>query len=333
MTCLENQVLIWDGCTAKNPNKIYINDLPGFELSIPDYLTTQQVTDGMALMQDKRRMASEFLKHEILNFLNPRSAMGSVVTNQTAGFYKEDRTLKNAQANLYKGVQLSLQNFPYLSIYINSISLFWDDAVTTNVRLYNLTTGELIDTFPITTVANHPTFITIDKTYQNTGQYLNLAIVTDSNLSGAYETTITPKGCTGCFARYEQLSQFCGGRGIKVNTSGAIIDNNVVSETHTHGLSVNYSIGCDYEYFICNMANRFALPMFYRFGVELMDEIIYSKRLNSLTTIHKDDAVQLKGEYMVKYTDSMQNVLQHLQLPNNICYNCRPFVAINTRIP
>ena len=333
MLCLENQVLIWDGCTTKESNKIYINDLPGFDLSIPDYLSTQQVADGMQLMESKRRMASEFVKYEIQNFLNPRAQMATVVANQTAGYYREDRKLINLEANKYKGIQISLENYPYLSLYVNSISVFWDAAITTNVRVYNLTTGELLDTLPITTVANEPTLITVNKEYKNNGQFLNLIFVVDSSLADAYETTILPKGCTSCFARYELFNQYAGGRGIKINQSSTINNQSIQSELHTHGVSVDYSIGCDHDYFICNMANRFALPMFYKFGIEIMDEIIYSKRLNSLTTIHKDDAINLKVEYLLKYQESMNNVLNYIQIPNNICFNCTPFIAINTRIP
>lgn len=332
MTCLENLVKIWDTCSAKESG-LYINDLPGFDLSFPDYLATEQVEDSMQLLTDKRRMASEFLKHEILSHLNPRSKMGSVLSGQTAGFYDEDREKKAAQAGLYKGIQLTIENYPYLQIYVDTISVFIDDAITTNILVYDLTTGLLLDTLPITTVANQPTLIQVGKTYQNKGQYLNLGFLIDASLADSYETNITGSACVSCFSRLERLSAYCGGRGVKIASAGTINNQNLQGETHTNGISLQYSVQCDHEYFVCNIANRLALPMWYRFGIELMDEVIYSKRLNSLTTIHKEDAVALKAEYQIKYDECLKGVLQNLQIPNNICYNCTPFVSINTRIP
>jgi hypothetical protein len=333
MGCLENTVGIWDEVSDKDPNIIYINDLPGFDLSFPDFLAPKQVSDGIELLENKRRSASLFLKQEILQHLNPRTTMGSVLANQVSGTIQENLQVKTLEAAKYKGLQLSLGQYPYLSIYVDRISVFAVNAVTTNVLVVDLQQGIVLDTLPITTVAGEITYIQVGKEYKNEGQYLNLAFLIDSSLTDVYYVTADRAICSGCFARMEHLNTFTDGRGVSISQAAQQIDSNLVSEIHTNGISVHYSIQCNHDHFLCNMANRFMTSMFYRFGIELMDEVIHSARLTSLTTIGKDKARELKAELITKYNNTMEGVLQNLELPNNVCYHCKPMVQIVNRIP
>ena len=333
MQCLENLVGIWDGCTTKTPGKLYINDLPGFDLSFPDYLTTNQVEDGIELLENKRTAAANFLVNEMVSHLNPRSRVGSVVLNATAGIYNKDRQTKALVAGKLRGLQLMISNYPYLKIYIDSVSFFATSSVTTNVLVYDLTSGQLLDSLPITTTANEITTIFVGKEYNNNGQQLNIALLVDASLTNVYESNITIGGCDSCIFTAERLNTFANGRGIEIASPGTINYQNVRGISHTNGLTATYSIACDHKYFICSIAGTLALPMYYRFGVELMDEVIFSKRLNSITTIHKDDAKVLKAEYQIKYEEALGNVIKNMILPNNLCYNCTPLIQNVPRIP
>lgn len=333
MTCLENLVGIWDECTEKDSSIIYINDLPGFDLSFADFLSKEQVIDGVDLLENKRRAASIFLKQEILQHLSPRTTIGSVLSNQAIGTIQENLQVKALEALKYKGLQISVSQYPYLAAYIDRISLFAVSAVTTNILIVDLQQGIILDTLPITTVAGEITYLQVGKEYKNEGQYLNLAILIDSSITDVYFTTADRTACTGCFARMEHLNTYTDGRGISLLQSAQKIESNLVSELHTNGISVHYSIQCNHEHFLCNMANRFMMSMFYRFGIELMDEVIHSSRLTSLTTIGKDKARELKAELITKYNNSMEGVLQNLELPNNACYHCKPKVQLVNRIP
>jgi hypothetical protein len=75
------------------------------------------------------------------------------------------------------------------------------------------------------------------------------------------------------------------------------------------------------------------MAMFYKSGMAWCDEMIYGKRLNSLTTVQKSDAEKLKKDYSDKYVESMNMVLQNIILPNDICFQCEAIINVKNSIP
>lgn len=333
MECLTRLVGIWDGCGEKDSSILYINNLPGFDLSIPEHLIKEQDKSPMQLLRDLRGDSAIFLKNEFLANLNPRVEMGSVLFTGIAGFINDNKVLKSQSAGNYGGVQIGTPNHPYTEIFIDRIGWFTKDVVTTTVRIFDLTKGVEIDSFPVTTVADDVTYVTINKSYKNKGQYLNLIAVVDAGLTDTYEVLAFNNGCNDCFRSVQPFSRFTSGRAITIPISSTPIDTNLVGSPHTYGLFVHYSIQCDHEYFLCQMSNRFMLSMYYRFGIRLMDEIIYTGNLNSLTTVRMDKAKTMKKELIDQYNESMNNVMKNLHLPNNACYHCEPKITNNTWIP
>lgn len=333
MDCLNNLVGIWDGCTTRE-DKLYINDLPGFDLSVPEWLQKEQDESPLSLLEDIRNKSGIFLKHEILGNLNPRVQMGSVLWNGSVGVANNNRIVKSLEASKYKGVQISTENYPYTEIYIDQIAVF---PVTTTadyeVYVYDLTQGLLLDTFTFDVTGGQINYYRVGKTYKNKGQYLNLAVMVDSSITDVYDVDVTNTGCRTCHTGLKPISTYASGRGVSILQASAKINSNLQGESHTNGVIVHYSVSCDHDYFVCSMANRFMLPMYYRFGIELMDEIINSDRLNSLTTIGLDKARAMKDDLVLKYNDTMKGILQNLHIDNNVCYTCTPNITINTRIP
>lgn len=45
MECIRNLVGFWDGCSQKDSSLVYINDLPGLDITLFDYLTTPEQTN------------------------------------------------------------------------------------------------------------------------------------------------------------------------------------------------------------------------------------------------------------------------------------------------
>lgn len=333
MECLINKIEIWDGCGEKDTTKMYINDLPGFDLSIPEQLNKEQDSSPMSLLVDIRRKSALFLKNEFLAQLNPRVEMGSILYSGTAGYVNDNKIQKTLQAGKYGGLQIGTPNYPYTEIYIDRIGWFAKDVITTTIKIFDLTRGVEIDSFPITTTANDVTYITINKTYQNKGQYLNLIVVVDAGLTDVFEVLTSYNGCASCLTSIQPFNRYTSGRGIFIPTISNPIDNNLIGASHTSGIIVHYSISCDQEYFLCQISNRFILSMYYRFGMELMKEIINSPRLNSLTTVRMEKAKSMLKDLTEEYNESMGNVLKNLELPNNACYHCEPRVKIINRIP
>jgi hypothetical protein len=333
MDCLNNLVQIWDKCTERDPDLLYIDQLPGFDLDWPNFFNKEQVDSGIELLTRIRNKAGIMLSHEFLNNLNPRVKVGSVLSNEVVGQIQDNLQEKAIEAGKYKGIQLALNHYPYLQIYVDKISLFAKTVITTNIKVIDLTQGITLDDLPITTVAGQITTIQVGKTYKNKGQYLNLAFVIDSSLAITYETTVNARACGSCFPKLERLGSYAFARGVKISQAGPLVEQNIQGEGHTNGLTVYFSTQCDHQHFICGMANRFQLPMYYKFGIELMEEGLTTDNLNSLTTVGKDKMKKIQ-EYCEKgYTESMSGILQNLELPNNACYYCQPMITNRVNIP
>jgi hypothetical protein len=331
MDCLNNLVGIWDGCSTRE-DKLYINDLQGFDMNWLDSLAKEQNSTSIEVLESIRNKSGIFLKNEIHAFLNPRAELGSVLSNEVAGYIQDNKTVKTLEAAKYKGVQVTLREFPYMSIYVDRISLFAVDSVTTDIKVYDILQGILLDTLPITTVGGQVTTIDVGKIYQNKGQYLSLAFVIDSSVTDVYYVTATGRSCGNCHPRYEMYG-YAGGRGIEFAQSATPLENTINGLGHTNGLSVHYSVQCDHDYWICNMAGRFSLAMYYRFGVELCEEILSSMNLNSLTTVYSERIKATQEKCIKGYNEQMEIVVKNLKIPNNICYTCTPLIKNNTRTP
>jgi hypothetical protein len=333
MDCLNNLVGIWDGCSAKE-DKLYINDLPGFDLSVPEWLQKEQDASPLSLLENIRNKSGILLKHEILASLNPRVLMSSVLWNGTAGIADLNRNTKALEASKYKGVQISTETYPYTEIYIDTIAFFPVSNVTDlEIYVYDLTQGLLLDTFTQSVVGGQINYVQVGKTYKNKGQFLNLAVLVDSSLTDVYDVNPTGDGCRTCNTGLKAIGSYSSGRGVSILQISPIINSNLKGESHTNGLSLQYSVSCDHDYFVCSIANRFMLPMYYRFGIELMDEVLNSDRLNSYTTIGLEKARVMKDDLILKYNDTIKAIMQNLHIPNNACFYCTPNVTINTRIP
>ena len=332
MECLTKLIGIWDQCGKKTAGVKYINDLPGFELSMADYLSSQEKQTGLEVMQGCISNAADELEVELRSFVDARIRLGSVVGNATVGFYDQNKVLKPADSGYLGGVQLELGNQHYLGVYIKSINIFTDNTYTNqDLFIYDLTQGKLLDTIVFSSIAGEYSEITIDKLYKSNGQNLNLFICYDAGTS--YKTDVILGGCGHCGWQKYLMDGYLYARSAKLLATNPAIQNNLESSTHSYGLSINYQLICDSGNFICTLASRLKMAMFYKAGIAWCDEIIYGKRLNSLTTVQKPDAEKLKFDYLAKYEGAMNTVLQNISLPNDICFQCESTISVKTIIP
>lgn len=81
---------------------------------------------------------------------------------------------------------------------------------------------------------------------------------------------------------------------------------------------------CDLEKIICDNKSLFEDAWMYCLGVALMNERMYSSRMNRFTTIDKGQAFELKDYYLAEYEKSINHAIKYL--PKEIiekCFECR----------
>jgi hypothetical protein len=296
MSCLDNIIGIDKKCSPDTPSSgLYLQNLPGVTVKLADVAADEETASGVDLINEKITYAKDQILQDVREYLLPHMKVNSVIESETVGYYHDNLESVAADVGYRKGIQIKIDHYPYLEFYINSIKLQSASSGATSIYIYNLTTGKLLDTIAITTVADVPTEVIVQKAYK-----------TDS------------------YAVFNN---------IMISSGGAFIESNKRSTTYTSGLSVNYSINCSIENFVCNMSNLFAWPILQKTGAELMRELMFSRRLNSIIIIDKAKNEQMREEFDAEYVKSMDRILKNISIPDDVCFKCKQRVKNVVRVP
>ena len=122
-----------------------------------------------------------------------------------------------------------------------------------------------------------------------------------------------------------KLSSYMSARSISVLAADAKIESSLTVASDTGGLSMVYSIQCNYDDWLCTISNAVAMPILFKTGYEVMDYAVNnSLRLNTATTINLDTMKARREEYNARYQSSIENLLQNIKLPaDEKCFECR----------
>lgn len=80
---------------------------------------------------------------------------------------------------------------------------------------------------------------------------------------------------------------------------------------------------CDVEEIFCNYSTQLAIPFQFLLGVMIMNQRIFSDRLNYFTTVGKEEAEELKAFYQVQYEKYLKGAVK--AIPQGIlngCFEC-----------
>lgn len=334
MNCLDNLIGIDKICSPVAPSSgLYINSLPFISLKVADAAINEERISGVKLIEEIITFSQNKILAQIRNHLSSKILLNSVIENDTIGYYRSNLMIVPSEINKLKGVKALIYNYPSLDIFLSKIYLKLSQSITTSIFIIDLMTGEVLDTLPITTMANIPTAILVNKSYPTNGQRTSLFIAIDSSVSSTYETNVgNINGCMTCGIEgySNKYILFNGGQ---LDNSLQKIESNVQSNTGTNGLSIEYSLNCSPESFICNMASQLAWPLLHDVGAEIMRRLKYTTRLNSIVTIHGKDNEDLRKEFDDEFMSSLSALLMNLKLPNDVCFQCNSKIKRVVSIP
>lgn len=336
MECFEDLVGIKNTCeTPVSKSGLWLQNLQGFSLKLADSAVSEEYLSGQKLIKEKYIHAQNAIVANFRAQFQDKIKANSVIDNETVGYFPERLKLIALNNTYLKGIKIEIRNYAYFEVFISQIGLLLKDAVTgTPIYVYDLFTGKLLDTFELTTVAGQAAYINVNKAYPTKNQRLSLFICYDAGVSDSYETNITKTsiGCSSCSTgsynnRYAIVS------GIKIDKSVQKVLGNSSATSGTSGLTVDYSISCNLDNLLCSVAGKFAWPLMYKWGAEIMAELQYSRRLNSIITIDKEMNERLRQEYENEYMSSMSALMNNMQMPNDICFSCNSRITKNVVIP
>lgn len=333
MSCFDNLIGIDNICSPVVPTSgMYINNLAGITINSLNSATNSETSDAVALINEKITFSTEQIKNHLRSGFQTQLSTNSILATGVKGFYKEDNSTKTILSNTLYGIKCRLNMHTYSELFIQGITLRFVNNETGNIFIYDLNTGLLLNTIPFTALAGEYLITNANITIPNKKQYLNLFICyqTDSN-NAAYDTNTYKEGsCTSCYGNTDSNFIWSGGNLLNSLTK---IEGNLNKVDSTYGLSFNYSLNCSIEPLMCTMSSLLAYPLLYKVGAEIMLELIYSDRLNSVILLGNKDHRELYEMYNNEYMSAMKGLLDSFKMPNDICFNCKPNIKKTVQIP
>lgn len=332
MTCFDNLIGVKELCTSDPDSGLYINDLPYLDLQVLDAIRNSDFY-GKAFFDNKIRYAGKMLVNTINSHLRPQYINRTILEKQTVGYYDAQQPFIAAQAN-YTGLEIRIEGRANLELSISKIKLFTTFTGTIPVKVFNLVTGQLLDTFNLTVAANTISELAVYKKYYTENQRMYLAFLYDATAVSGYQSNVLQGSGLDCFDYCE-----CGGintafvRGITAPIEANIVREEVNGVGNTAGMSVDYTVSCSMESYVCSLRAELAFAFLHLVGSLICEEALNSKRLNSITTVDRDKLERCRDNCAQIYNDSLQQLFQNMTLPNDGCFKCNAPVQRKTLIP
>jgi len=347
--CIESLLGLRD-CNQVEPSTgLYIDDL-GINTTFLGQLITDQYLQGSELFVDKRALAWRKLSSDVLSRLSPMMKSDTVIEGKRVGQLVSDYANVQAAAGAgrYTGIRLKIdpQSLSFLNFYLADINLaIASSNVNVPILIFDMSTLKLIETF---TYATGSVDQFLGKTFSSARRKLDIAIVYESTMQSA--KMITKKGhCFDCGGglREAHICPFVDAIGIDLTTDGTNVLSTITSK-YTAGMSVNYSVNCDRQGWLCSIGGLMALPLAYATAVEIYNYALTAspnQRVNTTITVNRGqkpfataDAVEgivaARDIAATRYNEELGAMLQNMRMPDDShCWDCRRNMKYVTALP
>lgn len=338
MSCFDGLINL-KGCSVTEvPGSVYsLNSLPGISIkAFQDAANSEQGT-YVGVWENINERAEASIKNTILSFLRGRYKISRVIRTVDISSITQDSSVAD---NLYKGILINLsfstnENWrlsPFQNISIQSVRYYkvsGSTETTLNINFFNYLTKEILftKTVDVSTFSTGWNDIPVNKNfdvaqlgigYKQTKDTLSY-LTNDANGFYAY-------ACDECFQ--SECGQIRGFVSSNDKISGTLSLNDTII-----GLQAMMTIGCSYDAAVCSNKLLFAEAYWYLLGIEFMLERQYSERINFMTTVLKEEAVELQALYQTKYEEALKNALDGFTFDCDACLQCDNQVQFFPQLP
>jgi len=332
--CLSNIVGI-KGCST-TPSGVYVQQLTGISIAHYDQAINNDHKAAFPALQEKIDFATGFVLDNVRQYLATKYQLKSFIENETVGYWYDDKQLQDVQTGNYVGIQVKLDNVPHMKVEFGNASLFTNYTGSLNLLVIDLIQGKAIDTIEVDSVAGEVVTFDLNKYYYTNRQRLNLFIGYDASTIQAYKTSIYNNGAIGscgewCDACFEGGNLYF--RSASLGLTDAKTNTYVNGLSGGAGLSLNYSLQCSFDEYLCSVKSLLAYPVLYKVGAEIMREMRYSKRLSGIVTGFVSDHAELIEYYENEHLKMMSNLFQNMKMPQNGCLVCEKKIKTVLALP
>jgi len=332
--CWDNFIGIDTSCTPVSESGYNFSDI-GISQSDLDSYIGDEFDSGIDLAQNKVDFAAKSVQNILNTSFGGKFKTGSILQNTRVGIYQDNLIQDSAVSGSLTGIQLEVCNTTsYLNFNLTGVSLLVDFTGDVDVLVYDLTQDKLLDTITVSVTAGEISRINLNKLYPTLKQNLNLFIGYESSFAG-YRSTIYKNSCAGCKGTYWRFSSaYVRNQAGTIGTASQKIDKNVKSSNNTGGLSVEYTMSCDFENWLCSVKHSVALPILYRSGQMIMEYALQQNQQNSNTVIKRKDLESRRDRYEDEYKQHMSGVMATMSPPEDVlCIRCDGPVKTVIKLP
>jgi hypothetical protein len=300
-----------EGCSGSTVGNsgYYLNRfLEGLNLEMLDFISSEQQSNFAGTYSDCQDRAIEIFKHDVRQELAKRYRLKSIKQSVDNERNIDTSTTTTASAQ-WRGFMLEqntstskLTNSNLSQFYVQTIALYgsnYSGAVTYNI--YNIDTGAVLSTGTITSVANQWNSVDIYEYFDAKRIFIaydatNLNSV-EQDIADLENAVQNPEfdGVDYCFDDY----------GYNVRMNGAVAENatptTITKGNDAFGLSAVWNLTCTFDNLVCQNIDNFRNALAYCIGIEICNERQFTNRLNEYTVFDRDQSMELKKLYMVKY--------------------------------
>lgn len=322
MNCFDNLIGLKGICDG-NSVAFYLEQYGITSQMLKDINYTHD--DLKTLLTDKLDEASLFVSKQVKSLKAGEMQGEDTLASDRVGYLAKTRTSVAAKTGYDAGVMINMENeSSYVRLNIDSISIFATQTGDVSVLIYDLTEGRLLDTVTVAAVAGQQGFVDIDKSYRAQQREMAIGILYDSSFA-SYKTTPLKNnsGCGSCQKGGRYQSIYATVSAIKIADGADKLYDNVKYESDTAGLSVTYTVQCDYEQWICKNKQVLLSSVFYYTAYHIAEYGLNSPRLNSQTTDMREVLKKIRDNAFSAYNSEIQAALGKMVIPQNDCFKCR----------
>lgn len=296
---------------------LYANQLPGVTLNLLDDLTKDEQEDFLEFWADiYERTIANFLS-EVQGKLADKFNVDLKLFSRETSEFKDDENIGNG----YAGVKLEYNLPRYGVLHVGEIEVFSDIPQTEVVfeffekdelgrKLHEVTT-DLQDGI------NH---IYIGQDFRVDKLFIGY----DRGLLAMRETK--NKHYSDC--HYYEFSDLSCLFPCYNNSRGS------VRQVNGGGINVIYNATCSIRKFVEDNLNIFKDAFWYRIGLELIRERIFSDRFNRWTTMMVEDAEKKESAYIRECELKLDNAIRSIRITEDpVCFTCKSTVYANYQLP
>lgn len=282
--------------------------------------------DPNQLLLNKISEATTMVARQVKNASISKMTMNSNLANDRIGHPERTLTTVAAKTGYDAGAYLEIaRDIDYVSVNIDSISLFVNTTGNVDVEIYDLTEGRLVQTVTVAALSGEMVYKDVNATFRAQKRNLALAFLYDSSFSSNKTTpTANRQGCGSCNTRALRQNRYSLVSGAKFADGEAKTLSNIIYEDDTAGVSVTYTIDCDYDQWICKSRELLLLACLYYTAYHIAEYALRSDRLNSVELDYRPILEHIRDTNLDNYNTEFNSLLGGMKIPaNSDCFVCK----------